>query len=115
MPMLIDGIQIKTPQLKVGTFLITKSERTADGTMTMDIIAEKRRLDLTWPIIRDTDLQQILSLLKSKTFHQVTYPDPEYGEDRTITVYRGDVTTETGHKVEGTRYWRDVSIALIEQ
>ncbi|HHX29494.1 MAG TPA: hypothetical protein GX716_10885 [Firmicutes bacterium] len=115
MPMLIDGIQIKTPQLNVGTFLITKSERTADGTMTMDIIAEKRRLDLDWPIIRDTDLQQILSLLKSKTFHTVTYPDPEHGEDRTITVYRGDVTTQAGHRVAGTRYWTDVSIALIEQ
>lgn len=115
MPMLIDGIQINAPQLKVSSFLITKSERTADGTMTMDIIAEKRRLDLTWPIIKDTDLQQILSLLKSKTFHTVTYPDPEHGENHTITVYRGDVSTEPGHRVEGTRYWRDVSIALIEQ
>lgn len=115
MPMLLDGVQIKTPHLEVGSFLISKSERTADGTMTMDIIAEKRRLDLTWPLIKDVDLQQILSLLKSKTFHTVTYPDPEYGEDRTITVYRGDVTTQAGHRVAGTRYWTDVSIALIEQ
>lgn len=115
MPMLLDGVQIKTPHLEVGSFLISKSERTADGTMTMDIIAEKRRLDLDWPIIRDTDLQQILSLLKSKTFHTVTYPDPEHGEDHTITVYRGDAKSVPGHKVEGTRYYTDVSISLIEQ
>lgn len=69
MPMLLDGVEIKTPNVEVGSFLISKSERMADGTMTMDIIAEKRRLDLTWTIIKDTDLQQILSLLKSKTFH----------------------------------------------
>jgi hypothetical protein len=115
MPMLLDGMQIRTPQLDVGTFVISKSERMADGTMAMDIIAEKRRLDLTWPLIKDVDLQQILSLLKSKTFHTVTYPDPEHGEDRTITVYRGDAKAAPGHKVEGTRYYTDVSISLIEQ
>ena len=115
MPMLIDGIQIKTPKLEVGGFEISKAERTSDGTMTKDVIAEKRRLDLTWPLIKDTDLQQILSLLKSKTFHTVTYPDPEHGEDRTITVYRGDAKAAPGHKVEGTRYYTDVSISLIEQ
>ena len=115
MPMLLDGVQIKTPHLEVGSFLLSKSERTADGTMTMDIIAEKRRLDLSWPVIEDTELQLIMSLLKSKTFHTVTYPDPEYGENHTIIAYRGDVSTEPGHRVEGTRYWRDVSISLIEQ
>lgn len=115
MPMLIDGIQIKTPQLEVGTFLISKAERTADGTMTMDIIAEKRRLDLRWPLIKDTELQQILSLLKSRTFHEVTYPDPEYGENHTIIAYRGDGRSVPGKRVEGTRYWQDVSISLIEQ
>lgn len=115
MPMLLDGIPIKTPQLKVGSFQISRSERMADGTMTMDIIAEKRRLDLSWPIIKDADLQQILSLLKNKAFHTITYPDPESGDAHTITVYRGDVSTVTGHRLEGSRYWRDVSIALIEQ
>jgi hypothetical protein len=115
MPMLLDGMQIRTPQLDVGTFVISKSERMADGTMAMDVIAEKRRLDLHWPLIKDVDLQQILSLLKSKTFHTVTYPDPEHGEDHTITVYRGDAKSVPGHRVAGTRYWTDVSIALIEQ
>lgn len=115
MPMLLDGVQIKTPHLEVGSFLISKSERMADGTMAMDIIAEKRRLDLHWPLIKDVDLQQILSLLGSKTFHQVTYPDPEHGEDHTITVYRGDTKSVPGHRIEGTRYYTDVSISLIEQ
>ncbi len=114
--MLIDSIAIKTPtELKVGTFRITKSERLASGKMVMEIVAVKRRLDLSYTIIRDTDLKQILDLLASKVFHDVVYPDPENGEAAAITVYVGDTGQQAGQKVDGTRYWLDVSISLIEQ
>lgn len=112
--MSINGIQIKTPQLKVGMFTISKSERLASGKMSMDIIATKRRLDLRWPLIKDTDLQQLLNTLASKTFHSVVYPDPQNGETATITAYVGDRNMDAWQKI-GSRYWKDVSIALIEQ
>ncbi|WDU82267.1 DUF6711 family protein [Caloramator sp. Dgby_cultured_2] len=113
--MTINGITIKTPtDLKVGVFRITKSERTASGKMMMEIIAVKRRLDLRWEIISDTDLQTILNVLESKVFHTVVYPDPQKGENATITAYVGDINMEAWQKI-GNRYWREVSIALIEQ
>lgn len=112
----INGIQIKTPtELKVGVFRITKSERTASGKMVMEIIAIKRRLDLRWEIIADTDLRQIMDILESKVFHTVTYPDPQKRENHTITAYVGDINQEVWQKLSGTRYWKNVSIALIEQ
>ena len=116
MPLLIDGIQVKTPtNLKVQPLLIVKAERNAAGDMVGDIVAEKRRLDIEYSVIKDTELKQILDLLGSGFFHTVTYPDPQRGEATTITVYRGDVDTYAGQRINGTRYWRDVRLALIER
>lgn len=116
MPLSIDNVQCKTPtKLKVGTFRITKSERTASGLMTMEITAVKRRLDLSYAHIKDTDLKQIQDLLESKVFHNITYPDPKNGESASITAYLGDTGQEPGQRIGGTRYWQDVSIALVER
>ena len=113
--MIINGVTIKTPtELKVGVFRITKSERLASGKMAMEIIAIKRRLDMRWEIITDVELQKIMNTLESRVFHTVTYPDPQKGENATITAYAGDINYDVWQKV-GNRYWKDVSIALIEQ
>lgn len=112
--MQINGITIPTPILKVGVFRIAKSERLASGKMAMEIIAIKRRLDLSWVCIMDNVIQQILNTLESRVFHTVTYPDPQKGENATITVYVGDINTEVWQKVSA-REWKDVSISLIEQ
>lgn len=113
--MIINGVTIKTPtELKVGVFRITKSERLASGKMAMEIIAIKRRLDMRWEIITDVELQKIMNTLESRVFHTVEYPDPQNGEDATITAYAGDINYDVWQKV-GNRYWRNVGISLIEQ
>lgn len=114
--MMIDGITIATPtELKVGVFRLTKAERTASGKMVMEIIAVKRRLDLKWNIIKDTDLKQIMDLLDAKVFHTVTYPDPQTGENTTITCYTGDINMNAFRRIVNSRYYADVSLSLIEQ
>lgn len=116
MAVLINGVQIKTPtELKVGVFRLSKAERLASGKMAMEVIAIKRRLDMRWEIIADSDLRTILDILKGKVFHTVQYPDPQNGETATITAYVGDINQAAWQKIAGTRYWKDVSLALIEQ
>ncbi len=114
--MTINGITIKTPShFKVSMFRITSNaERTASGKMKMDIIAIKRRLDLRYELISETELKKILDALESRTFHTVVYPDPQRGENAQIVAYAGDINTDAWQKV-GNRYWRNVPIALIEQ
>jgi len=113
---MIDGVKVKSPtDLKVGRFILSKSERTASGKMVMEIIAKKRRLDCKWSIIKGSELKTILDLLDSKTFHQVTYPDPQTGENTTITCYVGDINMTVFQPINTDRYYTDVSIALIEQ
>ena len=114
--MKINQTTIKTPtELTVGIFRISKSERLANGDMSMEIIAVKRRLDCSWAVISATDLQQIQSVLDDGVFYTVEYVDPQNGETGTITAYVGDIAQSVWFARGGIRYWKDVSLALIER
>lgn len=114
--MRINGHIIKTPtELKVGVFRISKAERLANGDMSLDIIAVKRRLDCTWAVISAIELQQIMDILDSGTFYTVEYIDPKNGEAGTITAYVGDINQSAWYRKDGIRFWKDVSLALIER
>lgn len=111
----IAGITVKAPsELKIGRFDITKSSRTASAKMVMDIIAPKKRVDCTWKMITDSDLQTIIDTITAhKPFFALQYPD--VGGTATITCYAGDIITSLWHTKNGVRYWQDVSIPFIEQ
>ena len=115
----INGIPI-TPNpssVERGTFRISNAERTADGTMMLEIIAVKRRVDIGWTYIRDSDYKALLDVIEQGgPFYQVTYPDPQApGGERTITAYVGDINDSAWHTIGGQRWWRDVQVAFIER
>ncbi|AVX31796.1 hypothetical protein CTH_2253 [Carboxydocella thermautotrophica] len=113
----INGRAIADPSdIEVGQYRISKAERTAAGKMMMEIIAIKRSVTLKYNLISEAALKTILDELESKTFHTLTYPDPQgSGGAKTITVYVGDIKESAWQTVGGVRYWRDVSIGLVEQ
>lgn len=117
MAVLIDGQEIINPSsMQPLPFDIRRTELMASGKLRVQIIAEKRMLHLGWSLIKDTDLKQILDLLSAKAFHTVTYPDPQHGEDHTITaVVDGNIQISSWRTIGGVRYWQDVSISLREQ
>ena len=111
----IAGISTPNPaEITVGRFDLTKSGRTASGKMMMEIIATKRRVDVVWKMLKDSELQQILDLITAnKPFFTLTYPDA--GGSATMTCYAGDINTSLWHTKNGVRYWEEVSLAFIEQ
>lgn len=111
----IAGTHVKNPAaIRLGVFDLTKADRTADGTMVMDIIATKRRVDVTWKFISDTDLALIVDTITAhKPFFTLRYP--EAGRERTITCYAGDINTSLWHTIGGVRTWEECTIAFIEQ
>ena len=111
----IAGTTVKAPtELKIGRFDLTKSSRTASGKMVMELIATKRRVDVVWKMLKDSELQQILDLITAnKPFFSLEYPDA--GGTQTMTCYAGDILTSLWHTKNGIRYWEEVSIAFIEQ
>lgn len=111
----IAGIKVASPtELKIGRFDLTKSGRTASGKMVMDIIATKRRLDVSWKMIADSDLQGILdAIANNKPFFEVSFPGRAGTE--AMIAYAGDINTSLWHRIDGIRYWSEVTIPLIEQ
>jgi hypothetical protein len=111
----IAGVEVANPaEVSIGRFDLTKSGRTASGKMVMDIVATKRRVDVVWKMIKDSELQTIINTITAnKPFFSLTYPDA--GGTKTMTCYAGDITTSLWHTVNGVRYWQEVSIPFIEQ
>jgi len=111
----IAGVSVKAPtDLKIGRFDLTKSGRTASGKMVMELIATKKRVDITWKMLPDSDLKKIIdTITDNKPFFSLEYPDA--GGTQTMMCYTGDITTSLWHTINGVRYWDEVSIPLIEQ
>jgi hypothetical protein len=111
----IATVKVTTPsEIKVSRFDITKSQRAASGKMIMQIIATKRRVDVTWKMLKDSDLATIINTIAAnKPFFVLEYPD--VGGAQTMTCYAGDIVTSLWHTIGGIRYWEEVSIPFIEQ
>ena len=111
----IAGVSVKAPtDLKIGRFDLTKSSRTASGKMVMELIATKKRVDITWKMLPDNELQKIIdTITANKPFFSLEYPDA--GGTKTMTCYAGDIVTSLWHTKNGIRYWEEVSIPFIEQ
>lgn len=111
----IAGVDMPAPaELKIGRYDLTKAERTASGKMVMEIIATKRRVDVTWKMLKDQDLKLIIdTITANKPFFSFTYPDA--GGQQTMRCYAGDINTTLWYTVGGIRYWSEVTIAFIEQ
>lgn len=111
----IAGVQVASPaELTVGRFDLTKAGRTASGDMVMDLIATKRRVDVVWKMLKDSDLQTMLATITAhKPFFTLQYPDA--GGSKTMTCYVGDITTSLWHTLGGVRYWEEVTIPFIER
>lgn len=111
----IAGVLVKAPtDLKIGRFDLTKSGRTASGKMVMELIATKKRVDITWKMLPDNELQKIIdTITANKPFFSLEYPDA--GGTKTMTCYSGDIVTSLWHTKNGVRYWEEVSIPFIEQ
>jgi hypothetical protein len=111
----IAGVSVKAPtDLKIGRFDLTKSSRTASGKMVMEVIATKRRVDVIWKMLTDSELEKIIdTITANKPFFSLEYPDA--GGSKTMTCYAGDIVTSLWHTKNGVRYWEEVSIGFIEQ
>ncbi|MBP1999761.1 hypothetical protein J2Z69_000780 [Paenibacillus shirakamiensis] len=88
--------------------------RTADGTLHRDRIAVKRQLEMTWGILRWSDISALLKSM-SDTFFNVTYPDPMAGDYVTKRFYVGNrpspFTVANGSEI----LWSGLKVTLTEQ
>jgi hypothetical protein len=111
----IGGVDLPTPsELQVGIMDLSKAERNAKGTMIIERIATKRKLELSYSYLSRTELSQVLNAV-NPVFFTVTYMDPQLNNYRTGTFYCGDRSVGMLDFKNGIPRYRDIKFDLIER
>lgn len=89
------------------------TERSSDGTMVGEAIAEKKTLDIKWGILTETEVKKIKDNLV-KGFFPITFRD--VGTNHTISVYRGTLSKEhLGYIGDGIYYYRSATVQIVQK
>lgn len=111
----INGVDIPTPSdYTVGIMDISKAERNANGTMIIERIATKRKIELSWSYLDRTQLSQLFNAV-SPVFFEVAYTDPQDGATKTGTFYAGDRKSGMIDFKNGIPRYKDVQFNLVER
>lgn len=113
--MKINGVAIATPKIYEATVsdLDGESNRNAAGQLIRDRIAVKRKLNLEWGTLSQSEIAPILNAV-SGVFFTVTFPDPQLGII-TKTMYVGDRTAPAYQYINEEVKWSGLKLNLIEK
>ena len=113
----INGVQIATPKTYEATVsdLDGETNRNANGELIRDRIAVKRKLNLEWGPLTQSEIQTLLNAVSS-VFFTVTFPDPQLGII-TKTMYVGDRTAPAYFYDEKAKEvkWQGLKMNFIEK
>lgn len=111
----INGVDMPTPSsMSLGIQDIVKAERNARGTMIIEKIATKRKIDLQWAFLTPAQLSSLLTAVSS-SFFSVTYTDIQTNSTRTGTFYAGDKNAGVMDYINGVLRYKDVKFNVIER
>ncbi|RED34670.1 DUF6711 family protein [Paenibacillus sp. VMFN-D1] len=90
------------------------SVRTSDGTLNRDRITVKRQVDMTWGVLRWSQISAILQAMDG-VFFDFTYPDPMTGQHETKSFYVGNrpapFAVQNGNEI----LWNGLKVTLTEK
>lgn len=111
----INGVAIPTPSdYSVGIQDISKAERNANGTMIIERITTKRKIELVWKYLSKEDLSKVMNAV-SPVFFQVEYLDPQENRRKTGSFYAGDRNVGALDYINGTVRWKNIKFSVIER
>lgn len=111
----IGGVDMPSPsEITFGVMDIDKAERNANGTMIMERIATKRKLDLGWLYLTPAQLSTLLNAVAGVTF-TVIYMDPVTNANRTASFYCGDRSVGMIDFQNGVPRYKEIKFSIIER
>ena len=111
----IDGVVIPTPSdYIVGILDLSKAERNARGTMIIERVTTKRKLELAWKYLSKVQLSDLFNRV-SPVFFEVEYIDPQDNGIKSGTFYAGDRKAGAIDFINGNIRYKDISVNLIER
>jgi hypothetical protein len=93
---------------------LTKSGRTADGTMTMDFIAKKHKFNFSYEVLSSVVFNPILAIIDDPANMFFTIYYPEVSGQKSGTFYVGEID-KTSWRKGSAWYWKDVKFDFIEK
>ena len=111
----INGVAIATPKVFEATVsdLDGESNRNANGELIRDRIAVKRKINLEWGLLTQSEISTLLKAVSS-VFFTVTFPDPQLGAT-SKTMYVGDRTAPAYQYKDGEVKWSGLKMNFIER
>ncbi len=111
----INGVELPTPSdYTVGIMDLSKAERNSKGTMIIEHITTKRKIELAWKYLTKEDLSIVLNLV-SPVFFTVEYIDPQDNGKKTGTFYAGDRSAGALDFINGIIKYKDIKFNLVER
>lgn len=113
----INGRNLKSPKdISQSYDILDKIERTLDGTMVVDIIGNKVKLDVTWDYLSNEDMMILKDELFKNTFATITFHSPDTGALKTIEARARDFNYQPGYDwTKAKLMWRNVSVNFEEK
>lgn len=111
----INGVDLPAPSDYIVTIQdLSKAERNANGTMIIERIATKRKLELSWKYLSKEQLSTVFNLV-SPVFFTVNYIDPQTNGIKTGTFYCGDRSAGALDFIDGKIRYKDIKFSLVER
>lgn len=100
----INGVQLPAPIKINSSYMdITNAKRNSAGTMIIDIIAEKVKLEVEWGLLSVEEVSYILNTISPSTF-QIQYFDIKQNKEVTKMFYKGNRSMQYMYYKNGVPY-----------
>ena len=115
----VNNVKLKyVANYQVGWYDVSKDSgrdtTTADGTMILNVISQKYRLDITTKYLTGPELNTFYTQISSAPTMTVSFYDPYSATRVTKTMYRGDRTSTIRYTTSDSAMFEPISIALIQ-
>lgn len=113
----LNGVKIKSPtSFSKSRYNLTKAGRVANGDITIELIAKKRKFFFVYDTISSIEKEKILNVIDGPIFFQIRYEEDNI--IKSATVYVGEISQDrfrTRDSVNNIWYWRNFTFNLIER
>ncbi len=113
----INGKTIKAPtEITISPEILDKVERTIDGTMVVDIVADKRKVDVSWDYLSKEDMTLLVKQISEDKFAEISFHDNITGEIVTMVARSEGLTYQPYYNWSKSKImWKGVSISFSER
>lgn len=113
----VNGKKIKAPtDITISPELLDKAERTVDGTMVVDVVATKRKVDVSWEYLSKEDMTTLTKTIGIDKFVTISFHDNGTGSLITMTARSEGLTYQPHYDwAKAKIMWKQVSVSFVEK